>query len=154
MAVMPKTTLDAKGLACPLPVVKARLEIDKLGAGEVLEVLAEFDQAISVARAVVPDLNARIEVIDTAEPSETPDGTTLVELVSQGRDAFGIEGYEVGYAGATDARFLINQGRIPSLVFGPGDPLLAHTTGEYVRIDQLVDATRVYAYAFAKFLTA
>lgn len=40
MAVMPKTTLDAKGLACPLPVVKARLEIDKLGAGEVLEVLA------------------------------------------------------------------------------------------------------------------
>lgn len=36
----PKLTLDAKGLSCPLPVVKARLEIDKLAAGEVLEVWA------------------------------------------------------------------------------------------------------------------
>jgi tRNA 2-thiouridine synthesizing protein A len=36
----PNATLDAKGLSCPLPVVKARLEIDKLGSGEVLQVLA------------------------------------------------------------------------------------------------------------------
>jgi tRNA 2-thiouridine synthesizing protein A len=40
MSVTPKTTLDAKGLSCPLPVVKARLEIDKISAGEVLQVLA------------------------------------------------------------------------------------------------------------------
>jgi tRNA 2-thiouridine synthesizing protein A len=40
MTVTPKATLDAKGLSCPLPVVKARLEIDKLGAGDVLQVLA------------------------------------------------------------------------------------------------------------------
>ena len=37
---MPNATLDAKGLSCPLPVVKARLEIDKLEPGEVLQVLA------------------------------------------------------------------------------------------------------------------
>jgi len=36
----PNATLDAKGLSCPLPVVKARLEIDKLNSGDVLEVLA------------------------------------------------------------------------------------------------------------------
>lgn len=40
MSATPKLTLDAKGLACPLPVVKARLEMDKLIAGDVLEVLA------------------------------------------------------------------------------------------------------------------
>jgi TusA-related sulfurtransferase len=40
MTVTPNATLDAKGLSCPLPVVKARLEIDKLGAGDVLQVLA------------------------------------------------------------------------------------------------------------------
>lgn len=40
MAMTPTATLDAKGLSCPLPVVKARLEIEKLGAGEVLQVLA------------------------------------------------------------------------------------------------------------------
>jgi tRNA 2-thiouridine synthesizing protein A len=36
----PTATLDAKGLSCPLPVVKARLEMDKLGSGDVLQVLA------------------------------------------------------------------------------------------------------------------
>jgi acetylornithine deacetylase/succinyl-diaminopimelate desuccinylase-like protein len=39
-------------------------------------------------------------------------------------------------------------------VFGPGNVLLAHTTGEYVEVDQLVQATRAYAYAFARFLDA
>lgn len=32
--------VDAKGLACPLPVVRARLAIDKLTAGDEIEVLA------------------------------------------------------------------------------------------------------------------
>ena len=36
----PDAHLDAKGLACPLPVVKARLAMDPLDAGAVLEVLA------------------------------------------------------------------------------------------------------------------
>lgn len=36
----PTAQLDAKGLACPLPVVKARLELENLGTGDVLEVLA------------------------------------------------------------------------------------------------------------------
>jgi tRNA 2-thiouridine synthesizing protein A len=33
-------TLDVRGLACPMPVVKTRLAIDKLEKGQVLEVLA------------------------------------------------------------------------------------------------------------------
>ena len=36
----PNATLDAKGLSCPMPVVKARLELDKLSSGQVLEVVA------------------------------------------------------------------------------------------------------------------
>jgi TusA-related sulfurtransferase len=40
MSVTPRATLDAKGLSCPLPVVKARLEIEKIDSGDVLQVLA------------------------------------------------------------------------------------------------------------------
>jgi tRNA 2-thiouridine synthesizing protein A len=40
MKTSPAASLDAKGLSCPLPVVKARLEIEKLEGGDVLEVLA------------------------------------------------------------------------------------------------------------------
>jgi TusA-related sulfurtransferase len=47
MAMTPTATLDAKGLACPLPVVKARLEIEKLDSGDVLEVLATDPGSVS-----------------------------------------------------------------------------------------------------------
>lgn len=33
-------TLDAKGLACPMPIVRTKKSIDQIEAGEVLEVLA------------------------------------------------------------------------------------------------------------------
>jgi acetylornithine deacetylase/succinyl-diaminopimelate desuccinylase family protein len=118
------------------------------------DVVAEFEAVLAEVRNDVPELRARIEVDDGAEPSETPSETSLVGLLSEARDVFGIEGSEVGYSGATDARFLINQGRIPSVVFGPGDVLLAHTTGEHVEVAQLVDAARAYAHVFARFLDA
>jgi tRNA 2-thiouridine synthesizing protein A len=40
MTIEANAQLDAKGLSCPMPVVKARLEIDKLSPGQVLEVIA------------------------------------------------------------------------------------------------------------------
>ena len=43
----PNATLDAKGLACPMPVVKARLEIEKLSTGDVLQVLATDPGSVS-----------------------------------------------------------------------------------------------------------
>ncbi len=33
-------TLDASGLACPMPVVRTRQAIDQIGSGEVLEVIS------------------------------------------------------------------------------------------------------------------
>ena len=36
----PARTVDARGLRCPLPLIKARDEIDLIASGEVLEVLA------------------------------------------------------------------------------------------------------------------
>ncbi len=36
----PARTLDAKGLKCPMPVVKTKKEIAKIAVGEILEVLA------------------------------------------------------------------------------------------------------------------
>jgi tRNA 2-thiouridine synthesizing protein A len=47
MSASPAAKLDAKGLSCPLPVVKARLEIDKLATGQVLEVLATDPGSVS-----------------------------------------------------------------------------------------------------------
>ncbi len=40
----------------------------------------------------------------------------------------------------------------PTVIFGPGDITLAHTTGEHVMVDELVTGARIYAHAFARFL--
>lgn len=117
------------------------------------EIVAEFESALDALRERSPELKVHVQIHDFAEPSQTPGETSLVTLLDEARTTFGIEGSEVGYSGATDARFLINQAQIPSIVFGPGDPLLAHTIDEYVDIEQLVQATRAYAYAFARFLS-
>ena len=37
--VTPNRTLDAKGLSCPMPLLRTKKEIDKLGSGEILEIL-------------------------------------------------------------------------------------------------------------------
>ena len=47
MTVEANAKLDAKGLSCPMPVVKARLEMDKLTSGQVLEVSATDPGSVS-----------------------------------------------------------------------------------------------------------
>ncbi len=42
----PETTLDARGLLCPLPVLKARKVLKSLQAGDVLRLLADDPAAI------------------------------------------------------------------------------------------------------------
>jgi len=36
--VTPKTILDAKGLSCPMPLLRTKKEIGKLASGEILQV--------------------------------------------------------------------------------------------------------------------
>jgi acetylornithine deacetylase/succinyl-diaminopimelate desuccinylase len=116
------------------------------------EVVGEIEAVVASLAADDPEFNGRVEVIDGAEACQTPENTSMVALLTEARDTFDVTGSEIGYAGATDARFLINQGRIPSIVFGPGDLLQAHTTGEHIEVRQLVAATHIYAHAFARFL--
>jgi tRNA 2-thiouridine synthesizing protein A len=40
MSAMPDKTLDAKGLACPLPILKTRKMLSEMAKGAKLEVLA------------------------------------------------------------------------------------------------------------------
>jgi tRNA 2-thiouridine synthesizing protein A len=37
--IVTASTLDAKGLSCPMPLLRTKKEIDKINSGEVLEIL-------------------------------------------------------------------------------------------------------------------
>jgi acetylornithine deacetylase/succinyl-diaminopimelate desuccinylase-like protein len=47
---------------------------------------------------------------------------------------------------ASDGRHFAAAG-IPTLIYGPGDPRLAHVPDEWVGIDEVLEATRAYALA-------
>ncbi|WP_339105927.1 sulfurtransferase TusA family protein [Haloterrigena salinisoli] len=64
-------TLDVKGQNCPMPVVKTKQNIDELGEGEVLEVLATDPGSMS----------------DIAGWADTTEGVELVDQ-DEGDDVF------------------------------------------------------------------
>lgn len=53
-----------------------------------------------------------------------------------------------GFGAVTDATFL-NQAGIPAVNMGPGDPRCSHSADEFVVIDKVMDATKIYALTMA-----
>jgi TusA-related sulfurtransferase len=44
-AISPTKTIDVKGLFCPEPVFRTKIEVERMGIGEVLKVLADDPEA-------------------------------------------------------------------------------------------------------------
>ena len=44
-----------------------------------------------------------------------------------------------------DMRLLVNEGATPTVIFGPGDPAVAHSANEHVPLAEVVDCARVLA---------
>ena len=51
-----------------------------------------------------------------------------------------------GFSMASDGRFFAAAGH-PTIIYGPGDPRLAHVPDEWVGVDETLEATRAYALA-------
>jgi acetylornithine deacetylase len=69
----------------------------------------------------------------------------MVDLTGQSPE---IEGAPYG----SDLRLLVNQGSIPSILFGPGNVRVAHMPDEYVMVEEIVLAARAYILAALRFL--
>ena len=50
-----------------------------------------------------------------------------------------------GHDGAGDSRFLIKYGNTPTVIFGPGTITQMHADNEWVKVDDIVSATKVLA---------
>ncbi|WP_227354889.1 M20 family metallopeptidase [Haladaptatus salinisoli] len=82
-------------------------------------------------------------------PSDHPLAATVVEA-ARDSDA---DADAVGFDAATDARFLIRDAGIPTVLFGPGSiEEDAHTVDESVAVDDVVTTARVYESAIRRLL--
>ena len=76
-------------------------------------------------------------------PADKQEIKTLTEDVI--RDVLGKEPVITQLGGGCDARHFGNQGGIPAIVYGPGDIKMAHSTDEYISLDDYIKGIKVLA---------
>jgi acetylornithine deacetylase len=113
---------------------------------------AEADLRRCIERACVADpflrehpatvelVGGRFSSSHIASDHALPVGLASVAAAVLGREiSFHAEPY------GADMRLLVNEGRTPTVIFGPGDKLVAHAADEWVSIDEVVACARTLA---------
>ena len=141
-------------------VVPDRCQVDidrRIVPGEVdpQEVRAPFLSLVESIREEHPEVDIEVELREWTDAAEASPDTDIARIVADAVAAStGARPALVGFTGITDARFYINQARIPTVICGPGSLSVAHTANESVPFDELVAGARSYARMFAAFLGA
>ncbi len=107
-------------------------------------------EALSSLRDLIDgagEFDYSVEVLAFVEGSELDVGHPFVAQVQRAAGGAPVRGLSLG----TDARFLRNQLRIPTVVYGPGSMSVAHAADEYVEVDDLVSAAKAFAALYASF---
>ncbi|MCW5729957.1 MAG: M20/M25/M40 family metallo-hydrolase [Alphaproteobacteria bacterium] len=110
--------------------------------GDVVDVMKDFRQALRKANAADPFLNenpARLEFLhhddSTRQSPQIPHAMHMCEVL-QARGGHG--GVRPGPF-CCDLRHLVNQGGIPSIIFGPGTIAQAHKPDEHIDLREYLD---------------
>ena len=111
---------------------------------------ADLRACIEAACASNPFLRDHRATVETTggrfSSSEVPADHPLP--VGLARAAEGVTGRRPGLVGepyGADMRLLVNEGRTPTVIFGPGNVKVAHAADEYVPLDQVSTCARVLA---------
>ena len=70
------------------------------------------------------------------------------------RDVLGKLPSFVGVPYGADMRLLVNEGSTPTVLYGPGDPFLAHAPDEHVELEDVARCARVLAVWVMRTLSA
>ena len=88
-------------------------------------------------------LEATVELIRESLPFEIEEDAPLVRQLRQAiKKVKGVDLGVTGYYPGSDGRFFACR-HIPTVVFGSGSSLQAHTTDEYVEIDQVINSAKI-----------
>jgi succinyl-diaminopimelate desuccinylase len=108
---------------------------------------AEIRDIAERAIAGIPGIAVQIVPSSELRPAtmSDPDGALARAMLAANR-FLGLSPELTGFSMATDGRHFAAAG-YPVIIYGPGDPRLAHVPDEWVGIDEVLDATRAYALA-------
>jgi succinyl-diaminopimelate desuccinylase len=145
----------AGGSVTPIVPDACRITIDRrlLPGEDAARVQAEVEEAVARARTHRPGLDAVVRTLWTFAPAEIEPDEPIVRALQDASELLGrAQPAPFGLSGTTDANLLIDPGRIPTVIFGPGDLTVCHKPDEYVPITELVAACQIYVAAILKLI--
>ncbi len=125
-------------------ICKTSIDRRTLPNEETETALKEIQEVIENLAKEDPEFNAKMEVLRTGSPIDTPLDSPLVRYAQHACSPLGLPAEPVGYAQASDGRFFAEKG-IPTILIGPGEASQAHTVDESIEIAQVLEASRLYA---------
>jgi len=118
-------------------------------------VAADVQELLAEVRRRRPELDVRVRLAYGRDAVATaPDAPIVKEVVRAVADVTGRRPTPQGVMYATDAAVLVPELGVAMAICGPGPRELAHQTDEYVPVDALVAAARIYALVALRRLCA
>ena len=117
---------------------------------------AGVDEIREIAERAIVALDVdglRVEVAGAgigAASMSAPD-SAIVRVMQAANARLGLDTELTGFSMGTDGRHFAAAG-IPTIIYGPGDPKLAHIPDEWVGVSEVIDAARAYACAALELL--
>lgn len=109
------------------------------------DIVAAVQDQLTQLQNTDPEFKGEVKVIKDLPSVDTPSNHSLVKLAQQlGQELWGRELTPGGVNYYTDAAVLVPGLNLPFIIFGPGEPGLAHQPNEYVDVEKLVAATAFY----------
>ena len=135
---------------------RCRLSLDRrMLPGETGDlVAAELEEMIEAVRKQAPEVEIDYRVRPAHwDPYLISDQEPLVqELIQAFRQDQGGEPELRAKGACTDGSHLFHLGRMPAVLFGPGDHRRSHQVDEAVALDKIASATRILSLALGRLL--
>ncbi|MBI5879979.1 MAG: M20 family metallopeptidase [Chloroflexi bacterium] len=113
----------------------------------------QVEAMLAAVVAVDPRLRTTMRVVEVRQPTKTDRNHPVVTtLASAFRDLTGREPVYGGVPGSTDGTILNARKGIPIVTCGPGDIYIPHHIDEWVSIDEIKTAARMYVLAALRYL--
>ena len=102
-----------------------------------------------------PSFQCQIEILghDKEPVVVSPDEPIVQAAIRAIQDVTGRKETPGGFVAATDMAFLVHQGKIPSVILGPGHLAQTHVVDEFVEINQLETAALIYFHLITQLLS-
>jgi acetylornithine deacetylase/succinyl-diaminopimelate desuccinylase-like protein len=108
------------------------------------EVIEEFHRLVGRVEDDNSDVESEVKVMNAVGPMETDESSPLVvAAVEAAGKVLGKPVKPRGFVARCDGRFLSEKG-VSTIILGAGSLDQAHKVDEYVDIDQIVDAVKIY----------